>query len=274
MKLMKSITALIAVVIVGAGCATNRDCDTMSFSGPNALTLEEEIEMGETYAKQVEEEQQILNNPGVQDYVREIGERLAAQVDRTDVNYTFKVIDAPDTINAFALPGGFMYIYTGLMLQCENEAELAGVMGHEIAHVAAYHHGRSMTARSTLSGLMEVLVGGSGSPIAEGAASVGAALAGLKFSRNHEREADCLGMTYLVRAGYNPMAMVEFYDRVFNKAQQDVPEWTTILSTHPISKNRVLSLQEEATEHPPDVVEEYPKFRDRYMERALIHLQE
>src|SRR5690606_13798741 len=110
-------------------------------------------------AAQVEAQERVLQDPALQAYIDQVGQRIAANVDRREVTYQFKVIDAPATINAFALPGGYMYLYTGLLRMMENEAELASVMGHEIAHVTSKHHGEAMTRQYGVQFISNLLLG-------------------------------------------------------------------------------------------------------------------
>jgi predicted Zn-dependent protease len=180
----------------------------------NWYSLESEIRLGREYAKAVESSVRVLDDPLIAEYVNRIGQNLV-RVSDAKVPFTIKVIDS-DEINAFALPGGFMYVNTGLILVAQNEAELAGVMAHEIAHVAARHATRQKT-RSNLIGLASIPLifagGGAGFAIQQ-ALRLAVPLTMMRFSRSFEAEADYLGLEYLYKAGYDPQAFISFFEQV------------------------------------------------------------
>ena len=255
------------LLLVFAGCAT------VDGNQYNALTTEDEIALGEEVAKQVEEKEKVLDDPALQAYVAGIGQRLARLSPRQDVEYRFQVIDNIETVNAFALPGGRMYIYTGLMKLCGNEGELAAVMAHEISHVASHHHGESMTRQQLGNAVAAILLGKDPSALAE----VGATLVGTgvfaKFSRQNEREADSMGMKILFQAGYTPDAMLSFMDKMMQEEQRKggghpLP----IFSSHPATANRLLYLQELAAQYPEDMRRNSPVHAGRYKTNVLDKL--
>jgi len=212
--------------------------------GINFYSLEKEQVLGREMAKEMESQVRLLNDPVITEYVNRIGQQLVRHSDAR-VPFTIKVVDN-DEINAFALPGGFFYVNTGLILAAENEAELAGVMAHEIAHVAARHATRNATKSQiwNLISLPMVFVGGPAGMIVRQVAGVAVPMTFLKFSRDAEREADLLGMEYEYAAGYDPAALVNFFEKL--DAQKKKQNFIAkAFSTHPMNHDRVKQAQKE-----------------------------
>jgi len=213
--------------------------------GLNFYSLEREIALGRQLAEEVDRSTKFVDDPLVKEYVNRIGQNLVRASDAR-VPFTFKVIDSEE-VNAFALPGGFLYVNLGLILLADEESELAGVMAHEIAHVCARHETRSATkseiARLATTSLILFGPGGwAGFAIYTGL-KVGVPLTFLKFSRSAESEADYLGLQYLFKAGYDPNAFTIFFERV--AAETSPGKVSTIFSTHPPTRNRIRAIQKE-----------------------------
>ena len=211
----------------------------------NWFSLERQIAMGKQYSSQVESTSKMLSDPEVTAYVNRIGQSLVRNSD-SQVPFTIKVLDSDD-INAFALPGGFFYVDTGLIDAAEDEAELAGVMAHEIAHVAACHaaRGRTRGQLMNLATLPMMMIGGPIGYVAYEGLSVAMPFTFLKFSRKFELEADYLAIQYMYKAGYDPQALTAFFERVKSLEKHKQNALARAFETHPQTKDRILKTQEE-----------------------------
>jgi beta-barrel assembly-enhancing protease len=211
----------------------------------NWYSLEGEIRMGKQYAQQVEASVKLVQDPVVNEYVNRIGQNLVRNSD-AQVPFTIKVIDADD-VNAFALPGGFFYVNSGLILAADEEAELAGVMAHEIAHVAARHATRQMTRSqwANIGTIPLIFVGGGIGYAIRSAAGLGLPLTFLSFSRGFEAEADYLGLQYMYKTGYDPNAFISFFEKIQAKEKKKPGTLAKAFSTHPQTPDRITKSQEE-----------------------------
>lgn len=211
----------------------------------NWYSLEKQIAMGKQISQQVESTSKVINDPVVSEYINRLGQNLVRNSD-SQVPFTIKVIDSDD-INAFALPGGFFYVNSGLILAADEEAELAGVMAHEIGHVAACHAAREQT-RGTLMQMMTIPLIFMGGPIGYAAyegAGLAVPLTFLKFSRGFEAQADYLGVQYMYKAGYDPQAFISFFEKVQAQEKKKPGTISKAFSTHPQSSDRIEKSQEE-----------------------------
>jgi predicted Zn-dependent protease len=211
----------------------------------NWYSLETEIRMGKQYAMQVEQGVKLVQDPVVTEYVNRIGQNLVRNSD-AQVPFTIKVIDS-DEVNAFALPGGFFYVNSGLILAADEEAEMAGVMAHEIAHVAARHITRQMT-RGNWANIATVplifIGGGIGYGIYE-AAGLGLPLTFMKFQRSYEAEADYLGLQYMYKTGYDPQAFISFFEKIQAKEKKKPGTLAKAFASHPQTPDRIEKSQQE-----------------------------
>jgi len=226
----------------------------------NFYSLEKEIAIGKSLAQQVERQAKIINDPVIAEYVNRVGQNLVRNSD-AKVPFTIKVIDS-DEVNAFALPGGFFFVNSGLIMKADSEAELAGVMAHEIAHVAARHGTRGATrgeiANMAMIPLIIMTYGTwTGYGIYE-AASVLVPVGFLKFSRGFESEADMLGLEYMYKTGYDPTAFVDFFEKIQTLEKRKPGTVSKIFSTHPPTDDRIKAaqknIQQILTERPEYVV--------------------
>jgi predicted Zn-dependent protease len=233
--------------------------------GVNFYSIEKEIAMGKQIAQEVEREAKLLQDPVVTEYVNRLGQNLARNSD-VQVPITVKVIDS-SAVNAFALPGGFMFVNTGLVLRAGNEAELASVMAHEIAHVAA-RHGTKQASRGQIANIASIpliFLGGWAGFGARQAAGLAVPLGFLKYSRGMEEEADRLGVEYMYKAGYDPTAFVDFFERIESLEKKKPGTISKIFSSHPPTEDRIERTQkqlQEGLQPLPQYVVDTSEFRD------------
>jgi predicted Zn-dependent protease len=246
MRLMRLGSAGLAVVLAAA-CATNPATGNKEFS---LMSEAQEIELGQQMDAQVREEMGVYNDPELQRYVQDVGTRLARSSDRPNLPWHFAVVDSP-AVNAFALPGGYIYLTRGIMPFLDNEAQLAGVLGHEIGHVTARHAAQQYT-KSTTAGLgltlLSIFVPES-RPFG-GIAESGLGLLFLKYGRDDERQADSLGVDYAARTGWDPTGVAGMLNTLArldeaSGSSKGVPNW---LSTHPAPADRVREVQASITQ--------------------------
>jgi Zn-dependent protease with chaperone function len=215
--------------------------------GVNFYSLEHEIALGKQLAQEVDRSAKFIDDPVIIEYVNRVGQNLVRNSD-AQVPFTIKVIDS-DVINAFALPGGFFYVNSGLLLHADEESELAGVMAHEIAHVCARHGTKNATKATMMQLAMIPLImlgpgGWAGYGIYQ-AANFLIPVGFLKFSRDAEREADYLGLQYMYKAGYDPNSFVSFFEKVEAQEKKQPGSIPKVFSTHPPTPDRIEAIQKE-----------------------------
>lgn len=211
----------------------------------NWYSLETDIKMGKQYSQQVEATSKMVTDPTVTEYVNRLGQNLVRNSD-AQVPFTFKVIDS-DVINAFSLPGGFVYVNSGTILAADEEAELAGVMAHEIAHVCARHATRQMT-RAQLANIGTIPLifvgGGIGYAVYE-ASGLGLPMAFMSFQRGFEAEADYLGLQYQYKSGYDPQAFISFFEKIQAQEKRKPGIMDKTFASHPQTPDRIQESQKE-----------------------------
>lgn len=249
-----TLSICLALALAPAGLAKDKKKDPDSIGerdvgkGLNWYSLEKEIAMGKSYAQEIERQAKIVDDPVIAEYVNRVGQNLVRNSD-VKVPVTIKVIDSEE-VNAFALPGGFFFVNTGLLLRAETEAEMAGVMAHEIAHIAARHGTRQATRGQVvnLATIPLIFMGGwTGYGIRQ-AASVLVPIGFLTFSRGFETEADMLGLQYLYKAGYDPTAFVDFFEKLQSDEKRKPGTMAKVFSSHPLTDDRIKNSQQNIQE--------------------------
>lgn len=243
----------------------------------NWYSLDKQVAMGRSYAEQVESSSKLITDPVVTEYVNRIGQNLVRNSD-AQVPFTIKILDSDD-INAFALPGGFFYVDSGLLLAADNEAELAGVMAHEIAHVSACHAAREMSRGQLmqLASVALIFVGGGIGYAVQQIAGLAMPMGFLKFTRGFEAEADYLGIEYMYKAGYDPQALTAFFEKVKALEKHKPGTLAKAFDTHPQTPDRIEKTQQEINTLLPPLAEykldtsEFEEVKVRMMELDNRH---
>src|SRR5471030_2819167 len=225
--------------------------------GINFYSFEKEIALGKQLAQEVERQAKVVDDPIIAEYVNRIGQNLVRNSD-AKVPFTIKVIDSEE-INAFALPGGFFFVNTGILLNADNEAEMAGVMAHEIAHVAARHGTRQASNAQyvNIGTIPLIFLGGwAGYAIRQGM-GLAIPMGFLQFSKGYESEADMLGLEYIYKAGYDPTAFVDFFEKVQSQEKRKPGTMSKVFSTHPPTDDRI--------KHSQETIQKYLKAKPEYV---------
>ncbi|HJZ96644.1 MAG TPA: M48 family metallopeptidase, partial [Candidatus Solibacter sp.] len=240
--------SLLMFLLTSVALAARKPGDPLK-PGFNLFSRQDDVKVGQENSKQVLQQYEVVKNQFLQDYVQRLGQKLAAmpEAKQSGFDFTFTVLNV-DQINAFALPGGPMFIYTGLLKSCENEGQLAGVMGHEMSHVILRHGTHEASKANAIQlafGGAAALFGGGGDSMGGKLAQLGLGLAGnsviLKFSRDAETEADALGSHLMSEAGYDPIQMARFFEKLAAGGSQG-PQF---LSDHPNPGNRETAIVAE-----------------------------
>lgn len=259
MKNIKNIVIILVIVAFVIGCAKPVTYHGREVAGGfNLLSIEDEISLGKEAASEIDAAVPLIYDNDISGYIQEIGERLVKASYRQNFpkyNYKFKVINE-DVINAFALPGGYIYIYRGLLEQAENESELAGVLAHEIGHVIGRHGAKIWSKMIILSGI--AIIATESIPeknrkwkqIAQIGGGFALIFTQLKYSRDAEREADFISVNLMVEGGYHPEGMITLFQK-FAKMEKAKPSlFQTFFSSHPTPQERIENTENEINKIP------------------------
>jgi predicted Zn-dependent protease len=217
----------------------------------NFYSVEREITLGRELAEELESSSRIVDDPEINEYINRLGQNLVRSSD-AKVPFVIKVIDSEE-VNALALPGGFFYVNTGLIRAASEEAELAAVMAHEIAHVAARHSTEQVSKGRffNFASLPLIFLGGPAGYTIRQAAGLLLPMQMLRFNRRAEREADFLGLQYLYKAGYDPTSFVSFFEKVKSQEKRKSGFLAKAFSTHPVTEDRIRKAQRQIEEALP-----------------------
>ena len=195
--------------------------------------------MGAGFAKEIESQVPILDNREWNEYINEIGQNIVSVCDRQEITYYFKIIDDTTAVNAFALPGGYIYIYTGLLLRADNEAEVAGVLAHEVGHVVGKHGVKRLTSMYGFQFITAIALGSNPGQLEEIAANILGGLGMLNYGRKNEFESDDYGIKYLYALGYDPHGFVTFFEKLAELQKTNPSFVDKLLSSHPQPTERI-----------------------------------
>ena len=218
------------------------------------LSIEKERQIGEQFLLEIQQEVPLIQDPFLTSYINNLGQNLVAQMGPQPFHYKFFIVDDP-TMNAFAVPGGYVFIHTGMIRMAEREGELAGVMAHEISHIYWRHMSKMMeksrvaTVASLIGALASIFLGGAmAAPLLVGSMAAGES-AMLKYSRDFEAQADSTGFKWMVKAGYNPRDMVTIFSKMNKQRWLEGGKVPIYLSTHPDVDNRIVELSHQLAIH-------------------------
>ena len=254
--LLAAITSYASLLVPGLGAGKHTDIEAIGARNINAgqmnfYSVEREIVLGRELAEELESRSRILDGPEVSEYINRLGQNLVRSSD-AKVPFVIKVIDSKE-INAMAFPGGFFYVNTGLIRAASEEAELAGVMAHEIAHVAARHSTEQVSKGRffNFASVPLIFLGGPAGYTIRQAAGLMLPLQMLRFNRRAERETDFLGLQYVYKAGYDPTAFVSFFEKVKSQEKRKSGFFAKAFSTHPVTGDRIRKAQQQIEQSLP-----------------------
>jgi beta-barrel assembly-enhancing protease len=240
--------------------------------GVNFYSLEQEMALGKQLAQEVERQSKILDDPIISEYINRLGQNLVRNSD-AKTPFSFKIVDSEE-LNAFALPGGYVFVNSGLIKLADDESELAGALAHEIAHVAARHLTRRAT-KAEIANLttipLSVLLGGLPGLATRQAAALAVPMTFLSFGRKDEAEADYLGLQYLYAAGYDPVGLITLFEKMESLERKEPGTIAKLFATHPMDSDRIHNAEKEIEEILPPKAEyvvttsEYREMRDRLL---------
>lgn len=242
----KTISVALLTMLALLGCAG-------AIRSFNLISDSDELQLGQQFSRQIEQDIVLWRDPEVVTYIDNLGQRLAQHSRRSDIPYHIKVVDTDD-VNAFAIPGGYLYVNRGLISTAENESELAGVMGHEIGHVVGRHGSKQLSKQYGLQIISSLILGedpGFVRQVAVGFAGFGGNMALLRYSREAETEADLYSVHELYDAGIDPRGMATFFEKLLALHDREPGRLEKLFSTHPPTRGRINTVRAEIAKLPP-----------------------
>jgi predicted Zn-dependent protease len=240
----KRSTAFLAVLLASVMAA---GCGSGGAGNFNLISIEEEWQLGQQLSQEIAGQVRLNNDPALNSYITSVGQRIirTAPAPFNQLPWHFHVVDDP-AINAFAIPGGHVYVNTGLIANADNASELAGVMGHEISHVVARHSTEQLSRQYGLSIIAGLVLGQNPGQLAQIAAQIAAGGAMARFSREAEEEADEIGIQAMAAAGYNPIGMATMFEELLEHRQGQPGRVEQFFSTHPLTEDRIAHARRRA----------------------------
>jgi predicted Zn-dependent protease len=232
-------TSLFAIVLVGvlaAGCGSGG----LGASG-NSVSLDQEWQLGDQMAAQVAQQMQLVHDPTAQGYLRQVGERIHAATPLAGRPFDFQIVNDP-AVNAFSIPGGHVYINSGLIAQADKADELAGVVAHEISHVVARHVIKQVETQQEIGAIGSILLGQNPGALQQLLAQIVAGGAMARFSRADEKQADDLGLEYMTKAGYDPHGMLDMFQKLLSMEKGGNSSVTRFFADHPGTQDRIADI--------------------------------
>ncbi len=224
-------------------------CATV-LSEVNIFSVEDEIKLGNLFSSEMEKELTLYTrDPVVTEYINELGQRLVLHSNRNKIAYHFKVVDA-EAVNAFALPGGYVYVHLGLIRAAENESELAGVMGHEIGHVVGRHGAKQLTKQLGFAAVQQLVLGKDPNQLEKLAANVARTGTLMKYSRDAEREADAYAVQRMYDDGIDPEGVATFFETLRKLQKRQPGQLERFFSTHPPTDERIQNVRSQIARRP------------------------
>lgn len=256
---LQSLGAVLAVILLASGCASS-GIDTGDF---NLISIEEEWRLGQQLERDLARQLSINNDSVINGYVDRLGRRLVAQTEMANLPWEFHVVNDPE-INAFNIPGGHVYVNTGLIANADTVAELAGVMAHEIAHGVERHGTEQLTRVYGLNILAGVLLGNDPATYERILAQIIGTGTVARFSRGAEREADNLGVRYMWEAGYDPMGMVAMFETLLEQRRRNPSSVEQFFASHPLTEERIRDTRNQIAQLPAKsgLVSRDPAYQD------------
>lgn len=252
-----TVFAVVLATILTSGCGSGGG------GGFNLISIEEEWQLGQQLSQEVARQVRFNNDPAVNAYIRNMGQRIVAQAAPpfNQLPWQFHVVEDP-SINAFAIPGGHVYVHTGLIENADNASELAGVMAHEISHVLARHSTEQLSRQYGLELVAALVLGQNPGALTQIAAQIAATGAMARFSRQAEEEADEIGINAMARAGYNPAGMASMFEELLEHRQGSPGRVEQFFSTHPLTEDRIQAARNRAQQLGNRGVTDEPQFQD------------
>lgn len=270
MTARRPLAVVLAVILFGIiiGCATTGPGGKQSVI---LVPTSTEVALGAEMNQQVRAENEILQDSLWQNYVNEVGQKIVTVCDRKDIEYHFAVIKS-DAVNAFATPGGYIFIYTGLLKLMDNEAEMASVLAHEISHVVARHSVKRLQAAMGASILYDLVLGDNNSQAMDVAVNLGLGMVFSGYSRSNENEADKFGVIYLTEAGYNPEAAETMFQKLAQASSGDPNFFEQLFASHPETQERIDNIEKQLAAMKP-LSSKLVYDRDRYQRmKSRLHV--